>query len=127
MGCETASILGRPVRFDFRRREQLLYLLVVGGWNTVFGYATWALMQPLLGGCPNYLVVIVLDLERRCESSSQPVGRASCLLDVHVPTIRMSRLLAARAGVSRTEIGDLVRLSSSRWPSSRLGVSSIST
>lgn len=51
--------LGRPVRFYFRRREQLLYL-VVGGWNTVFGYGAWALMQFLLGGHLHYLVVIVL-------------------------------------------------------------------
>ena len=40
---------GRPARFYLRRREQVLYL-VVGGWNTVFGYAVWALMQFLLGG-----------------------------------------------------------------------------
>lgn len=51
--------LGPLVRFYFRRREQLLYLLV-GGWNTVFGYAAWAIMQYLLGGYVNYLVVIVL-------------------------------------------------------------------
>jgi putative flippase GtrA len=51
--------LGRPVRFYFRRREQLLYL-VVGAWNTVFGYAVWALMQYTLGDTLNYLVIIVL-------------------------------------------------------------------
>ncbi len=51
--------LGRPVRFYFRRREQLLYL-VVGGWNTVFGYAAWALLQYLLGDHLHYLVVVVL-------------------------------------------------------------------
>jgi putative flippase GtrA len=43
----------------FRRREQLLYL-VVGAWNTVFGYAVWALMQYLLGDYLNYLVIVVL-------------------------------------------------------------------
>jgi len=53
------SALGPPVRFYFRRREQLLYL-VVGGWNTVFGYGVWALMQFLLGGYLHYLVVVVL-------------------------------------------------------------------
>ena len=51
--------LGRPARFYLRRREQLLYL-VVGGWNTVFGYAVWAVMQLLLGGFLHYLVIVVL-------------------------------------------------------------------
>src|SRR5664280_3485840 len=51
--------LGGPVRFYFRRREQLLYL-VVGGWNTVFGYAAWALLQYLLGDHLHYLVVVML-------------------------------------------------------------------
>jgi putative flippase GtrA len=47
------------VRFYFRRREQLLYL-VVGGWNTLFGYGVWALMQYTLGHYLPYLVVLVL-------------------------------------------------------------------
>ena len=51
--------LARPVRFYLRRREQLLYL-VVGGWNTVFGYGAWALLQFLLGDHLHYLVVVVL-------------------------------------------------------------------
>jgi putative flippase GtrA len=51
--------LGPPVRFYFGHREQLLYL-VIGGWNTVFGYGVWALMQYLLGGYLPYLVVLVL-------------------------------------------------------------------
>ena len=58
-GLRDHTTLGRPVRFYFRRREQLLYL-VVGAWNTVFGYAVWALMQYLLGDYLNYLVIIVL-------------------------------------------------------------------
>lgn len=53
------STLGPAVRFYFSRREQLLYL-AVGGWNTVFGYAVWALMQFLLGPYLHYLVVVVL-------------------------------------------------------------------
>ena len=53
------SVLGRPVRFYFRRREQLLYLLV-GGWNTVFGYGFWALLQYLLGPYLHYLIVVLL-------------------------------------------------------------------
>jgi putative flippase GtrA len=52
-------VLGPPVRFYFRRREQLLYL-VVGGWNTVFGYGVWALMQYLLGDYLHYLVIVLL-------------------------------------------------------------------
>ena len=58
-GLREHPALGRPVRFYFRRREQLLYL-VVGAWNTVFGYCVWALMQYLLGDYLNYLVIIVL-------------------------------------------------------------------
>jgi putative flippase GtrA len=58
-GLREHRALGRPVRFYFRRREQLLYL-VVGGWNTVFGYAAWALLQYLLGDHLHYLVVVVL-------------------------------------------------------------------
>ena len=58
-GLRAHPILGRPVRLYFRRREQLLYL-AVGGWNTVFGYSVWALLQYLLGDHLHYLVVIVL-------------------------------------------------------------------
>ncbi len=58
-GLRDNRTLGRPVQFYFRRREQLLYL-VVGGWNTLFGYAVWALMQYLLGDYLNYLVIVVL-------------------------------------------------------------------
>ena len=58
-GLRDHRALGRPIRFYFRRREQVLYL-VVGGWNTVFGYGAWALMQFLLGGYLHYLVVVVL-------------------------------------------------------------------
>jgi len=55
----THSALGPLVRFYFRRREQILYL-VVGGWNTVFGYGVWAVLQYLLGSHVHYLVVVVL-------------------------------------------------------------------
>ena len=58
-GLRTNPALGLPARFYFRRREQLLYLMV-GGWNTVFGFGAWALMQYLLGDYLDYLVVIVL-------------------------------------------------------------------
>jgi putative flippase GtrA len=51
--------LGTPVRFAIRRREQLLYL-VVGAWNTVFGYGVWALLQYVLGDTLNYLVIVVI-------------------------------------------------------------------
>jgi putative flippase GtrA len=53
------SRLGPLVRFYFGRREQLLYL-AVGGWNTVFGYGVWALLQYLLGNHLHYLLVVVL-------------------------------------------------------------------
>jgi putative flippase GtrA len=58
-GLRDDPALGPSVRFYFRRREQLLYL-VVGGWNTVFGYGTWALLQYLLGDYLPYLVVLLL-------------------------------------------------------------------
>jgi putative flippase GtrA len=58
-GLRDHPTLGRPVRFYFARREQLLYL-VVGAWNTFFGYAVWALMQFLLGAYLNYLVILLL-------------------------------------------------------------------
>jgi putative flippase GtrA len=58
-GLRDHRTLGRPVRFYFRRREQLLYL-VVGAWNTIFGYSVWAIMQYLLGDYLNYLVIVVL-------------------------------------------------------------------
>jgi putative flippase GtrA len=51
--------VGLPVRFYLRRREQVLYL-VVGGWNTVFGYAVWALLQLLLGDRLHYLLILLL-------------------------------------------------------------------
>jgi putative flippase GtrA len=51
--------LGLPVRFYFRRREQLLYL-AVGAWNTVFGYAVWATLQALLGSQLHYLVILLV-------------------------------------------------------------------
>ncbi len=58
-GLREHPAFGRPVRFYFRRREQLLYL-IVGAWNTVFGYGVWAVMQYLLGDTLNYLVILVL-------------------------------------------------------------------
>jgi putative flippase GtrA len=51
--------LGLPVRFYFRRREQVLYL-VVGGWNTAFGYGIWAVLQYLLGDHLHYLIVLLV-------------------------------------------------------------------
>lgn len=51
--------IGLPVRFYLRRREQLLYL-AVGAWNTVFGYAVWALLQFLLGDRLHYLVIVLI-------------------------------------------------------------------
>ena len=58
-GLRDHPMLGRPVRFYFRRREQVLYL-VVGGWNTVFGYSVWAVMQYMLADHLHYLVIVLL-------------------------------------------------------------------
>jgi len=52
-------VLGRPVRFCRCRREQVLYL-VVGGWNTLFGYAAWALLEYLLHDYLHYIAILVL-------------------------------------------------------------------
>ena len=51
--------VGGVVRVCRRRREQILYL-VVGGWNTLFGYLVWALLQYLLHDYVYYLVILVL-------------------------------------------------------------------
>jgi putative flippase GtrA len=56
---ERRPLLGRVGRFYQRRREQILYL-VVGGWNTLFGYLVWALLQYLLHDYIYYLVILVL-------------------------------------------------------------------
>ena len=53
------KVFGPAVRFGSRRREQILYL-VVGGWNTLFGYVMWATMQYLLGDHIYYLVILLL-------------------------------------------------------------------
>lgn len=52
-------LLGKMGAFYHRRREQIIYL-VVGGWNTLFGYCIWALMQYMLHDYINYLVILVL-------------------------------------------------------------------
>ena len=52
-------LLGRMARFYQRRREQILYL-VVGGWNTLFGYLIWALFQYLLHDYIYYLFILVI-------------------------------------------------------------------
>jgi len=52
-------LLGRVARFYERRREQILYL-VVGGWNTLFGYLVWALLQYLLHDYIYYLFILVI-------------------------------------------------------------------
>ena len=56
---ETHRMFGGPIRLCRRRREQLLYL-VVGGWNTLFGYAIWALFEYLLSAHLHYLAILVI-------------------------------------------------------------------
>ncbi len=58
-GVRSHPTLGAPVRLYIRRREQILYL-VVGGWNTVFGYAVWAALQYLLWAYLHYLVIVLI-------------------------------------------------------------------
>lgn len=52
-------LLRQPLALLAARREQILYL-VVGGWNTVFGYMEWAVLQFLLGNYLHYLVIVVI-------------------------------------------------------------------
>jgi putative flippase GtrA len=52
-------LLRQPLALVAARREQVLYL-VVGGWNTVFGYGEWAVLQFLLGEHLHYLVIVVI-------------------------------------------------------------------
>jgi putative flippase GtrA len=49
----------RWMRLARLHREQILYL-VVGGWNTLFGYAVWALLEYLLHDSLHYLLILVL-------------------------------------------------------------------
>ena len=58
-GLADRPMLGPVARFYLRRREQILYL-VVGGWNTLFGYAIWALFYYLLRSHLHYLVIQVI-------------------------------------------------------------------
>lgn len=51
--------VGGVIRVCRTRREQVQYL-VVGAWNTLFGYLVWALFQYLLQDSFNYLVILVL-------------------------------------------------------------------
>jgi putative flippase GtrA len=52
-------MLGTLARFCLRRREQILYL-VVGAWNTLFGYAVWALFYRLLHPHLHYLIIQII-------------------------------------------------------------------
>ena len=46
-------------QFDAGHRDKVLYL-VVGAWNTVFGYGVWAVLQYYLGNHLPYLLILVL-------------------------------------------------------------------
>jgi putative flippase GtrA len=52
-------MVGAVVDLYRSRRSQVLYLMV-GGWNTLFGYTAWAVLQFLLGGLVHYLVIVVI-------------------------------------------------------------------
>jgi putative flippase GtrA len=53
---ETAAAAAGPMD---TRRQGLRYL-VIGGWNTFFGYATFAALQILLGDEINYLILLTV-------------------------------------------------------------------
>jgi putative flippase GtrA len=50
---------GWPVALGLRHREKVLYL-VVGGWNTVFGYALWAVLNLLFSPPLSYLTTLAI-------------------------------------------------------------------
>ncbi len=52
------TLMDGAKRLVVRRREQILYL-VVGGWNTLFGYGVWALLEYLLHAHIHYLIILV--------------------------------------------------------------------
>ncbi len=56
---ERVPLLKKPMAILVRRREQVLYL-VVGAWNTLFGYLVWALLQYLLHDYIYYLFILVI-------------------------------------------------------------------
>jgi putative flippase GtrA len=58
-GLRDHRALGRPVRFYLGRRQQVRYL-VVGAWNTIFGYLVWAVLQFLLGSRLHYLAIVLI-------------------------------------------------------------------
>ena len=59
IGLERVPLLKKPMAILVRRREQVLYL-VVGAWNTLFGYLVWALLQYLLHDYIYYLFILVI-------------------------------------------------------------------
>lgn len=48
------------VRALYDRHGQKLRYLIVGGWNTLFGYGCFVVLQALLGHRVNYLFVLAL-------------------------------------------------------------------
>lgn len=54
-----SRVWDRVRRHASEHREHLLYL-IIGGWNTIFGYAVWAVLQFSIGRFVPYLGVIVL-------------------------------------------------------------------
>ena len=53
------GVFGQAALLVRRRREQVLFL-VVGAWNTAFGYGIWALLQFLLGERLHYLAILLI-------------------------------------------------------------------
>jgi putative flippase GtrA len=49
----------KPAALLSRRREQVMYL-IIGGWNTLFGYLVWAVLQYLLHDYLYYLIILVI-------------------------------------------------------------------
>ena len=50
---------GWPVAMGLRHREKVLYL-IVGGWNTLFGYLLWVVLQLLFYPGLSYLVTLAI-------------------------------------------------------------------
>lgn len=53
------TVVRRPAQLLRRPRQATLYV-IVGAWNTAFGYTEWAILQFLLQGRLHYLAILVI-------------------------------------------------------------------
>jgi putative flippase GtrA len=59
VGLAQRAPFDRFARAYVARREQILFI-IVGAWNTLFGYLVWAVLQATLGQYVHYLAIALL-------------------------------------------------------------------